>query len=52
MSSTRKIDSQTKPEESGKQLKDANPSSGHKPTQVEIEQHAHRIHVDPGGVCG
>jgi hypothetical protein len=52
MSSTRKVDSQTKAEESGQQLKDASPSSGHKPTQVEIEQHAYRIHVDPGSVCG
>jgi hypothetical protein len=52
MSSTRKIDSQTKPEESGEQPKDASPSSGHKPTQVEIQQHAYRIHVDRGGQHG
>jgi hypothetical protein len=51
-SSARKIDSQTKPEGTRKPLEDASPSSGHEPTQVEIQQRAYRIHVDRGGQHG
>jgi DUF2934 family protein len=47
-SSARKVDSQTNPGGTRKPLEDTSPSSGPAPTQVEIQQHAYRIHVDRG----